>query len=69
MSKTYDSPMKRVHLMLREDDWKFLMEQYDGNLGAGAAAREIIHAKVLALREAITRRRDQREAQARGQQP
>lgn len=58
--KSAEAETVRVHLMLFQEDWKFLMEQYDDNLGAGKAVRAIVKAKCDALRLSIAKRRDAR---------
>ncbi len=54
MSKRHILPASRRHLEIYDEDWDFLVENFGrhtaGALGPGPAIRNIVHAKVKALR-------------------
>ena len=65
MSKRSTEPQSRRHVFVFDSDWEYLNQVYGmdspSRLGAGAAVRMIVRAKVRQLREL--------EAQARCQTP
>jgi hypothetical protein len=89
MSKRTEKPTVARHLKLYEEDWLFLCEHYGPDsptkYGPGAVVRELLHARIKAIKATMTRAvehsqvEDQAqvseqliakmEAQARGQQP
>lgn len=55
MSKQLALAASRHHVVIYDEDWQFLNENFGigtaANLGPGVAAREIIHKRVMQLRE------------------
>lgn len=55
MSKQLALAASRHHIVIYDEDWAFLEENFgpgtDANLSPGVAAREIIHKRVMFLRE------------------
>jgi hypothetical protein len=55
MSKKAKYPQSRRHIMIYDEDWKFLEMLYGPGgamekIGISTAIKEIVHAKVMALR-------------------
>lgn len=66
MTKRSELPQRRRHVIVFDEDWEFLLRHYgadtDARLGAGAAVRQIVHARVKQLRELMAQRADARAA-------
>ncbi len=67
MPKLSNLPSSRRHIMVYDEDWAFLSEHFakgtEANMGEGVAVRELIHKRVIAMRQAIADK--QEEAMAR----
>lgn len=67
MTKRSELPQRRRHVIVFDEDWEFLLRHYgadtDARLGAGAAVRQIVHARVKQLRELMAQRADARSGQ------
>lgn len=54
MSRKLDGPVLRRHVQIYEEDWEYLMRAYGPGsptrFGVGPAIRQIVHAKVAALK-------------------
>ena len=64
MSRKTDLPTSRRHVLIYDEDWSFLENHY-GNystnrIGAGIAARQIIHRAVLLLKQKAADEADRR---------
>lgn len=55
MSKKSILPQSRHHVMVYDEDWEFLLtycrDRAEENLGPGTVVRELIHRRVMGLRE------------------
>ena len=64
MSKKAILPQHRRHIMIYDEDWEFLEQNYGpssaSRLGAGIAVREWLHKRVLELRAKQNERLDAR---------
>ena len=64
MSRKSELPQKPRHILIFDEDWDFLEQNYGsaspGRFGIGPAIRQIVHAKVLQLRQQIIAKRDAR---------
>lgn len=71
MPRRSSVPQSPRHIMIYDDDWEYLMQQYgptsEKRIGAGNAIRELVHRAVGHLRAAEQQLRDAR-ASARAQQ-
>lgn len=60
MTKKAALPQSRRHIMAYDEDWEFLMQYFEQNPqerpSPGIAVREMIHRRVMALREEINAR-------------
>jgi len=58
MTKRPEQPLVRKHVMLFEEDWEFLSENYGPGgakpIGVSDAIRKIVHAKVNGLKARAT---------------
>ena len=63
MPKRIEGPVVARHIELYEADWQFINESFGRSspyrVGAARVVREIVHARVKALREARSRRIDE----------
>lgn len=59
MSKKSTLPQSRHHVMVYDEDWTFLLEycrdRAEENLGPGTVVRELIHRRVMAVRESVNK--------------
>lgn len=66
MSKKPIRPTERFHLMLYSEDLEWIRENFGPDspraYGTGAAIRDLIHGRVVVLREAVNKARDNRQA-------
>lgn len=57
MTKKALLPQSRRHIMAYDEDWEFLMQYFEqdpqGRPSPGIAVRELIHKRVMAMREQI----------------
>ena len=57
MSKKSTIPQERHHLMIYQEDWEFLesycRDRAGENLSPGVVIREMVHKRIMALREKI----------------
>lgn len=60
MSKKSILPQRRRHVMMYDEDWDFLLSYYEqdpqGRPSPGVAVKEVIHKRVMAMREQINAR-------------
>ncbi len=67
MSKKVELPQTRRHILIFDEDWDYLEQNYGANgakpIGISAAIRKIIHAKVLGLRAKVSSAMDRSPAQ------
>lgn len=60
MSKKSPHPQSRRHVMIYDEDWEFLTQYWEQDPQArpspGVAVRELVHKRVLALKEEINAR-------------
>lgn len=67
MPKKSELPKIRIHLMIYEEDYQFLKDNYDRDTGSAApigisdAAARIIHSKVMELRAKAAERYEQQQ--------
>lgn len=67
MPRKPDMPKVRVHLMIFQEDFQFLKEQYDRDIGIAApigvseAASRILHTKVMELRAKAAEKYEQQQ--------
>lgn len=63
MSHRARLPQSRRHVIIFDEDWEFLNSVYgagsQSKLGPSAAIREIVHAKVKAIRDQVNQKLDQ----------
>lgn len=66
MSKRAERPQSRRHILVFDEDWEYLDKLYGPQglkrIGVGPAIRQIIHAKVKALKAREIGMRDSRQA-------
>lgn len=72
MTKKTELPQSRHHVLIFDEDWAFLNENYGAQalkpIGVSAAIRKIIHAKVLGLRQRFIEQLDARQQPLPGQE-
>lgn len=64
MSKKSDLPQSPHHVLIYDEDWKFLEENYgphsENRIGVSASIRALVHRRVLQLKSQATEAADAR---------
>lgn len=63
MTKKDELPSKTRHLRIYDEDWEFLELHYGKTLGVSKAIRSIVHARVVAMRDKVAQKMDERRDQ------